>query len=259
MSLISDNMIENLLLTCGATEKESRIFLDLVEHGESIASLIAKRTKIKRPTAYLALQELLRLGIVSSRSIKGVTYFKSLSPEMVSRVITNKAEKEYDSTKTAAKLLKSHLDGIKHPERDFGAFDITTMDSMETTYAQLEEAIMSGDFCAVFNPQVALQTPRIRDLVVGFLESTSKTKPKIREIFPAGSDTDFYTQLINNPNHEFKTIEKDRLIVSDVIIFDGAVVLNNYEHDLESSIKIKEPGLYKTMQTVFDMLWEQIP
>ena len=54
----------------GLNEKEIQIYLSLLELGSSTVLAIAKRSGIKRPTAYLVLQSLVEKGF-ASRIIKG--------------------------------------------------------------------------------------------------------------------------------------------------------------------------------------------
>ena len=59
------NKYSSLLRKLGLSEKESAIYLDLLEHGESSITDVVERTRIHRPDAYKFLPLLSERGFVS--------------------------------------------------------------------------------------------------------------------------------------------------------------------------------------------------
>ncbi len=249
-----DNMLENLLTTCGFNATEQRILLHLIEHKESIASLIAKKVGLKRTTVYAALDSLVQHGVVGKKKRGAVSYFSITSPTVFTKVVEEHARQQFEETKAATKLLEKEL-ASKPSQLDLGAFQISSFESVEAVYVQLEDALLGGDFCSLFNPQVAVFGP-FEDLIHTFLRQTAKTKPHIREILVAGPQADWYISHVDNPNHKIRLMPKDKKIVSDIILNKGSVILNHYDPKQESSIKITEKNLYTTMMTIFDELWK---
>jgi sugar-specific transcriptional regulator TrmB len=56
--------IQLALEKIGLTEKEAQVYLTLTEIGEAAPSIIAKKAKIKRPTTYVILEQLVEKGLV---------------------------------------------------------------------------------------------------------------------------------------------------------------------------------------------------
>lgn len=74
-------MIESFLQTLGLTENETRVYLYLLTHGESIASVIAKRTELKRATVYQILESLEAKQIIVQFNKNNVAHFDSIDSE----------------------------------------------------------------------------------------------------------------------------------------------------------------------------------
>jgi sugar-specific transcriptional regulator TrmB len=255
---ISDNMIQNLLSTCGLNETEKLIFLHLIERGQSIASIISKQTNLKRPTVYAILDNLLRIGIITKQRKDGVTYFSPISTEMIPRIFENKAKNSYEDIRTASSLLTRELQKIQKKEEQLGGFNFETIESVEAMYIQFKEVIYGGDFAGIFNPQLAVSDNRNQKLVSDWLKNNSVSKPKIREIAVAGPLTEWYKSHIDNPNHLLKEIPADSKIISDMILLNGSVFLFHYEKKKEIGIKIKHKDFYTSMMTIFEMLWKSL-
>jgi len=60
-----DKAAEKILEEIGLEHIEAKIYLALVELGETTAGDIAKKTNLQRSTTYLYLEKLIKLGLVS--------------------------------------------------------------------------------------------------------------------------------------------------------------------------------------------------
>lgn len=77
----------------GFSEKEARVYLQLIHLGPQSASVISRNTDINRTTTYDIIEGLQQRGIVKSIRKKGVTLFSALHPaELVRFLEREKAE-----------------------------------------------------------------------------------------------------------------------------------------------------------------------
>lgn len=74
-------MIESFLQSLGLAESETRVYLYLLTHGESIASVIAKRLGLKRASVYQVLETLEAKEIIVQFSKNNVAHFDSVDPD----------------------------------------------------------------------------------------------------------------------------------------------------------------------------------
>ena len=76
-------MIESFLRNIGLNNNEILIYLYLMAHSNSIASIIAKRVGLKRPTVYQALESLEKIGLVSSFIKNGTMHFDAEDTQVI--------------------------------------------------------------------------------------------------------------------------------------------------------------------------------
>lgn len=250
-------MLKNLLQNCKLNPTEQTIFLWLLEHGESIASITAKGTNLKRTTAYAALESLTNYGLLSKQKRNGVNYFAPVNAEIIPKIITQRAKEEYEQVSQSAKLLGEQIKIQSLANKNFGAFSIESFESVDAVYVMLEEAIMGGDFDAFFNPQM-LTLESFKKLARKYLKFTKHSQAKIREIMVDGEIAQWYISLIDNPNHHVKLLQKGSDLFSDIILINNFVIINHYDPNQETCIKITEQNLYRSLKTIFQKTWESL-
>ena len=76
------NELIEKLIEYGLTQREASLYLASLELGESGMSNIAKRAKIKRPTAYLTFKTLEEKGLMGSLKMRNGLHFIATDPEM---------------------------------------------------------------------------------------------------------------------------------------------------------------------------------
>ncbi len=63
---MAENNLTKNLETTGLTQKESAVYLALLETGQASIAGLAQKTGIKRPTCYLIIDELIKKGLATS-------------------------------------------------------------------------------------------------------------------------------------------------------------------------------------------------
>lgn len=86
-------MDANLLITLqnyGLSPKEAKVYLTILELGNSPASSIARCSGIKRVTIYDILKQMIEKKIISSIEKNGITYFQTVEPQKLLQRIKEK-------------------------------------------------------------------------------------------------------------------------------------------------------------------------
>ena len=73
--------IEEVLQNTGLGEKESKIYLACLQLGQTTVSSIAKKAGVKRPTAYVVLQDLALRGVVSVKQTGKMIFYGPTHPK----------------------------------------------------------------------------------------------------------------------------------------------------------------------------------
>lgn len=71
---------ETLIKNLGISEKEARVYLAILELGDSTIKPIADRSGVKRTSIYYFIDHLVELGLVEQAIIRGRTHYKALPP-----------------------------------------------------------------------------------------------------------------------------------------------------------------------------------
>lgn len=99
-------MKEEALLKFGLTERETKVYLSLLESGEALASEIAEKASIPRTLAYDILEGLLKKGIASYVIKSNKKYFSVIGPEALLQLLKEQEkEKEELLVKALPELL----------------------------------------------------------------------------------------------------------------------------------------------------------
>ena len=84
MAMLLTMMVpKDILSELGLEEKEISLYLGLLELGEASVLTISKKTGVKRPTAYLILENLEKRGLVSRLVKGGKTFFAAQHPKKI--------------------------------------------------------------------------------------------------------------------------------------------------------------------------------
>ncbi|MDP3975835.1 MAG: helix-turn-helix domain-containing protein [bacterium] len=105
-------IVENLLRNLGLTSNEIKVYLFLVSHGESIASIIAKRLEAKRTAVYAILESLEEKGMIVSFVKNDVKHFDAIEIEDIVELCSQKAN-EMNRLARSADSLKQEFKKIR--------------------------------------------------------------------------------------------------------------------------------------------------
>ena len=79
-----------LLNKAGLTEGEGKVYMALLETGQSSITEIVKKSGISTSKSYDVLNRLEEKGLVSHVIIRGVKYFKAANPERLKEILEEK-------------------------------------------------------------------------------------------------------------------------------------------------------------------------
>lgn len=113
-------MIENFLEALGLNANERNVYLYLLGHGESIASIIAKRLGIKRPTVYATLESLEQKEFVVSSMENGAKHFDVVDPDEIVE-LCEKRVTHMQELRRKASVLKKEFDRMRDEGKKLSA------------------------------------------------------------------------------------------------------------------------------------------
>jgi sugar-specific transcriptional regulator TrmB len=100
--------IKESLESLGLSEKEMRVYVSLLELGDSPVNKIVSRSGLIRVTVYPILKSLIEKGFVSQYSMERKSYFKAISPDL----LLDKIKEREDKLKLALPLIKKKIKSV---------------------------------------------------------------------------------------------------------------------------------------------------
>jgi len=85
--------INEALDSLSLSDKEKKVFLSLLELGDSPVNKITERSELIRVSVYPVLKSLIEKGFVSQYSMDKKSYFKAISPEQIIDLIKEKEDR----------------------------------------------------------------------------------------------------------------------------------------------------------------------
>lgn len=238
-----------------------RTIIDLLStNGQMLASTIARKSGIKRPTVYAALNKLKALGLIITLVQNEGSYFKLVDPDAVKDLLTLTAKAEYNSQLYNIEVLTEEIRSNQSSQHEFmSGFEIATVDKSESVYQELAAAFTSSKRVRTFfNPQTVITNEYSKSVILDFLKVAHENGAQIQEIAVDGPMADWYEKQFTNPKHELKRISSDQQVMTDCIIGEEAIYFLRYDDSEGSGIRIQRGDLVTTMQTMFDLLWESL-
>ncbi len=120
----------------GFRDVEAKVYLTTLELGEALASDIAKKSRLKRPSVYVILKDLIKRGYISSYSRRGITRFVARDPKSVVGAALEKAQSANAALPEFLSLLKN--EDITKPR-------IQYFEGLQGIIAVMEDTIVTGN------------------------------------------------------------------------------------------------------------------
>jgi len=82
-------MYEKILVQNGFTPKEAKVYMSILEYGQATMSMIARKTKLERPTVYDIVSRLENKGYANTIKTKGIKQVTVTPPNIIIESIKN--------------------------------------------------------------------------------------------------------------------------------------------------------------------------
>ena len=234
--------------------------MHLLARGARSAGLISRSLNLKRPTVYSALHALEERNLIAKTEGGTTAEFVAIPPDEIPTVLLSEVKKDFEKIVVAVELLKPRLDQFKkYQHLSTRAFEVKYYDCPEDYQHQLAKYIHTNDFCAIWNPQVAIPSEQIRNRVEWFLRETAKQRNHVKDLLVAGPTTDWYRGNIKNPNHEVRVSEGGYTGIADLVILPDMVLISLNPINTGCALEIKNEHYAEMMRWHFNLLWKNLP
>lgn len=250
------NKIKEVLKRLKLNEKETVVFLFLLEKGAATASQIAKSCKsITRTSVYDIAKNLQNMGLITSVEQNNKIYFQIGDTDHIVDLLENK-KRELSNTQNllreTADIFKQIKSGsVYRPSVRFfegrdGIFAIhrELQNACKETKTIVNIAAVSKEFPMMFYEDNLkdFQTYKIvkKDLML--------KNPEAEKYLKIAPITEF---------HKIKWLPENTELQTDTLIWEGHTAIIDYTENL-SGVVIDNPTISNTFSVWFDLIWNSI-
>lgn len=232
-----------VLAKIGLNEKQANVYLALLELGTASVQTVAQKADIKRPTAYLVLDELEQKGLVSVIPQKKALYTAE-SPE---RLISDLSRKQ--------ELLKSYLPSLLafyNAKKEKPRVQLFSgKEGVKQVYDKIYESTEVWFFGTIQGPEEIYP-----EGLYTFLKKVKEKNLKVRDILVHREPELKYAREVERPpSYETRIAPKGMELFADNAIFGDSVVFFSFHPQIFATV-ISSKEVAQSLRTIFDMAWQ---
>lgn len=230
----------------GFREAEAKIYLATLELGSATASNIAKKARVKRPSAYVLLEALIKKGYISTFKKRGVTYFGAQSPK---QVIESAYEKATDAKSILQDLMALAPSDLKSKPR------VQYFEGHDGLVAIMEDTLQVPNKEIYAYADVELGWKTLEDYYPTYIKKKNE-----RKIVPIVILTDNpmgrrFKEKSMEEQRSVRLVPKEKFPMSNEInIYDDKMFI--ISHKDMTGVIIQSEEIANTQRSIFKLAWE---
>ncbi len=237
-----DNII-NILKNIGLDEKQSKVYIAVLELGESTVLPIAKKANIKRTYCYDVLDELQKLGMV--------LYVEK----------NNRRRYFAEDPKKIENHEKAKLHDLQDVIPDLRAIYSTEREKPRVRYFEGKEGLIEVyEMNTKAKELLAIGSPKyIYKYLPDYFEKHAiknfTNKMRVRELITKDSIDAPYLKKQAEPYQQYRILPDWVKISTDTMIFENKLVLISYGIQVHAVV-IESQAIVAAQKMMFEMLWK---
>lgn len=247
-----DTSLVITLQNYGFSEKESKVYLTILELGTSIASTIARRSEIKRVNVYSILDDMKQKWIVNETTKDDMKYYSVISPD----ILLVQLEQKYNSFKE------------KLPEI-FALADKFCKDKTKIQYFEwvigLRKVFDDFTNTTVSNKSFlwSIKEPKVHDILLDlakeYVKKRVKNKIHFQRILSTTWEVDIKQEKKRDKEYFRETVvirDLPHQIKADITLYwPNKVAFIMREETKPYAIVIYNEKMYESVLAIFDYIW----
>lgn len=230
----------------GFRNVEAKVYLAALELGEAMASDIAKKTRLKRPSVYVVLKDLIKSGLVSSYSRRGVTRFVARDPKAVVHAALEKAQTADAALPEFVALLKTEESAKPR---------VQYFDGADGLIAIMEDTIATGNKTILAWADIGLAWRTLEHYYPEYIRKKNERGILVEGIFVNNEMGRLFQKRGVPEKREVRLVPADEFPMSNEInIYDDKVAIVSHKDLMGVIIQNKE--IADTQRSIFKLGWK---
>jgi|SRR3989344_6190347 len=240
------NDLQYTLEKAGLNRRETALYLALLQMGPSSILNIARKADMKRPTAYLVIDELMHKGLVAEVPKEKRKRYIALSPE---RLADSLKERTTMLQEALPELLSFYRTQNNRPHVQI----FESKEGMLNVYREITHDKSIKEILAYVDPaSVPKEFDENWEL---FIELFTKRPVRGRELVTMNSKDHFYIKRVNRlSNHETRYAPEGMKFFSDTVIYGNKVAIFSFKKGF--ALIIESEDAVQSLKSLFELAWE---
>ena len=239
-------MRTDLLASMGISEKAAKIYLTGLTLGTTSVQELARKTRIKRPTVYLQIDELLKRGLFEKVSLNNKQYYRPVEPQILETHVKKNLAALQDAM---PELLALQTDTRGKPQVRI----LEGEDGIKQIYGEMKEASSWRIWS-----NLAKIYPLFGDTYAEISNAVRRNGIGVREIIADNKESRRYSRLLKEiagPTYSARLATVEGL-ANDTIVYGNVVAIFRLHEFNMFVVRIEDQSIAESMKALFDMAWK---
>jgi len=235
----------------GLTEEESKVYLALLELGNSYVSAIAKKAGVHRVSCYHTLGNLVSKGLVSTFTKNKMKFFAIESP----KILVNKIEERFSKAKKLLPELLSITNSLVYKPK------IQYYEGLEGIKNIFEETLGGDKEMLGYTNLATLPDVVPKEYLRDYAARKIKEGIKTRMLSPMSDEATAYLESYYPEGFDHNLVEvffvnpDEFMFEYEINIFGNRVSIVSLKPDELMGMIIESPVYAKTQRAIFNLAW----
>jgi sugar-specific transcriptional regulator TrmB len=233
-------MLQNL----GLNDKEARCYLALLPLNRATAYMVALRSGLKKPTAYVVLESLVNKGFAIKIPHQDITKYVAKSP------------------KDCVAMIRERLNSTRDILPELMAMQNSIEDKPKVSFFEGKEGInlVDNDMLKATSEILAFTTPRFvktEEARAGkeYIKKRVKSGIRVRAIGEVSSELEALKQKDKKELRQTRMLPVESYSSEvEIGIYDNKVFVSNYKK--EFGLIIEDKDISSTLRKIFEIVWD---
>jgi len=252
-------MINSLLKQLGFSEKESLVYLALLEIGSGKVQEISKKTDLNRTTIYDICESLMQKGLISKYKKGAGTYFNSLDPKH----LLNYLEREKEESAKEIERQKNKVESLL--PQFISLQNINTSTKPKVQFFEGEKGMREAYEDTLKSKEIILAYANVETMHQGlpnffpeYYQRRTKNKIFIKAIIPRNKLSIERAKVNQEELRDTRFLPETAMTFSpEINIYGDKLLIASWKEKMAIIIESKE--LADLQKLTFNILWEVLP
>ncbi|MBT4857279.1 TrmB family transcriptional regulator [Candidatus Uhrbacteria bacterium] len=249
-------MLKNILKDLNFSEKETAVYLTLLELGSAKAGDISKKADITRTTVYDILTSLLKKGLVNKYKKGSQTFFGALDPNRLLTYIDREIEQNTVKLTKQKQEVKELLPELVSLQNKASAKPKVQFYEGKTGMREAYEDTLTAKGGIVAYANVETMHEGLPNFFPTYYKRRSKEKVFIKAILPKNKASIARSTNDQIELRDTRFLPEGETFSPEVNIYNDKVLIASWKEKMALIIESKE--LADLHRTIFDQLWNKL-